>query len=283
MSKNIQKLCSLAGYQVLPSIADKIKMMEPRIQSGKYLMMIASFTGQSIDGLAMSWTNSMHPNATYIKVVTEDSGDDLLDYLLKTTWTSTKVISSCFSDETVEISKLESKEFVEFRKTYEVEIEIDILLKKLSDKDFGIDFLSLQEALKNEQTEKALFYLLKGNYEQTHLDNPVAKLSWQDWKKILLEDTPDLQSSKVILSDGMVSGYSFVHPITENHSEIGWMAYGKQKELQKVLHTQLLELKNKDSKTVGFEIDTTDHFAYSLREVLELDKERSWNSYKLES
>jgi len=283
VSKHFQKLASLTGYEVLPSIANKIKQIEPRIQSGKFLTLIASFTGKTIDGVAMSWINLMHPNAIYSKVVSAESGEDLLDCLIESSGSYTRVITSCFSDETEEISIVESRGFAEFRKTYEVEVEIEILLEKLFDYTSDSSLLSLQEALRDEQIEESLFNLLKVNYEQTHQDNPAAELTWQDWKEILLEDTPDLQSSKVILSDGKVSGYSFVHPITENHSEIGWMAYGKQKELQKILHTQLLELKNKESKTVGFEIDTTDHFAYSLREVLELDKERSWNSYKLES
>lgn len=282
MSKHIQKLDNLEEYQLLPSIADKIKQIEPRIQSGKYLTLIASFAGQLIDGVAISWTNSMHPHALYSKVVSADSGEDLMDYLIKSNKSYTKVITSCFSDEAAEVSKVKKMGFVEFRKTYEVEIEIEILLEKLAYSDNCNNHATLQEALKNEQVGESLFQLLKVNYEQTHLDNPVAQLPWQEWKKILLEDTPDLKTSKILLNDGLVRGYSFVHPIIEEHYEIGWMAYGEQNELQEALRTQLGELKNRGIRTVGFEIDTTDHFAYSLKEILGLEKERSWNSYKYE-
>lgn len=282
VTSKLIKLKTLEGYKIHSSISEKAKYIESKIHSMNYDELFVLYDGEFIIGLGMSWANSMHPKAKYMKVISKNQTDELLEALLDIRGPQTRIVASCSSNELSEIERLKRHGFTEFRKTYEIEMEIDELLQKIPCNRSKLDYKTLQDVLENKSLEKALFQLVKENYEQTHLDNPAENVPWEKWKDILIEDAPDYELSKVILTDGQISGYSFIHQVAEEHVEVGWMGYERLGDVQEILHTQLLELKNKNIKTVGFEIDTTDHYAYSLKDLLNLGGETSWNSYSRE-
>ena len=96
---------------------------------------------------------------------------------------------------------------------------------------------------------------------------------------MLYEDNPHLYFSKVVVHKGQVGGYIFIHPISETECEIGWVGKSIEFPLVYVLKQQLLELQAAGYTMVGFEIDTTDHFAYEFAEFLQLEQQESWNTY----
>ena len=126
---------------------------------------------------------------------------------------------------------------------------------------------------------KQLFQLLKKNYEETHLHNEANDLPWEEWRDLLYEDNPHLQFSKIVIQEGQVVGYIFIHPIAETECEIGYFGKSIDFPLIDVLKQQLDELQAAGYTMVAFEIDTTNHFSDGFTDFLQLGQKESWNSY----
>lgn len=261
---------------------DVIKMLQPifwRIERGHYRELFVEGNEQLVTGVGVSWSNSMHPTAKYVNVSSIGEGDELLQSLLKEVEPFNKVVSSYDASDIVSIQLLEKYDFQLFRKTYEVSYLIVELLNRLTNIDAEIVTTPLVEIQKDEMLTEQLFRLLKKNYEQTHLQNEASDLLWQEWRNILYKDKPHLQLSKVVVQKGQVGGYIFIHPISETECEIGWVGKSVDFPLIDVLKQQLLELQAAGFIVVGFEIDTTDHFAYEFAQFLQLGQQKSRNSY----
>jgi hypothetical protein len=261
---------------------DVITMLQPifwRIEQGKYRELFIEENEQLVTGVGVSWSNSMHPTAKYINVSSIHEGDELLHSLLKEVKPFNKVVSYCYESNNASIQLLEKYGFQLFRKTYEVSYSIAEIVNKLSNIDEEIVTTPLVEIQKNDRLTEQLFRLLKLNYEQTHLHNEASDLPWQEWQKLLYEDNPHLQFSKIVVQEGQVVGYIFIHPISETVFEIGWVGKSIDFPLINVLKQQILELQAAGYTMVGFEIDTTDYFAYEFADFLQLGQKESWNSY----
>lgn len=283
MSHTITKLKNLENFTLHPSLHNLVQSILPRIHSGKFVELFVEHENNVIHGMGISWANAAHPTAKYIQFRTLVESSRLLDSLLTTASPFNKIIAFYASDDLAEINMLENHGFRLFRKTYEENYRIVGLIRQLKTKAAVPFMIPLKDALDDSQIEKELFLLLKEIYEQTHSLNEAKDVPWQIWRNRLLEDDPDVQVSKVILQNNRVAGYSFIHPIDENHCEVGWLGKTGNIDLFPVLKTQLLELKEMGLLTVGFEVDTTDHIAYELAELLELEQKASWNSYMLKS
>ena len=72
---------------------------------------------------------------------------------------------------------------------------------------------------------KKLTKLVKNIYEQTHLDNPVAKFSLDDWEQMIIADDIVMDGSVIYLdaTKTNVLAYSFLHHTEDNETlELGW-------------------------------------------------------------
>ena len=236
---------NVVNLQGLKLHEDVIKMLQPitwRIERGHYRELFIEENEQQVTGVGVSWSNSMHPTAKYVNVSSIDEGDELLQSLLKEVESFNKVVSSYDASDIVSIQLLEKYDFQFFRKTYQVSYLIVELLNRLTNIDVEIVTTPLVEIQKDELLTEQLFRLLKKNYEQTHLQNEASDLPWQEWRDMLYEDEPHLHFSKIVVQEGQVVGYIFIHPISETECEIGWVGKSLDFSLILVLKQQLLEL-----------------------------------------
>ena len=127
--------------------------------------------------------------------------------------------------------------------------------------------------------EEQLFKLLKYCYEQTHLHNPAQAEDWLAWKGKLLEDNPDLELSYIAIENNRVTAYIFIHPVDEEHYEIGWVGREGNVNLLPILKKQLIGLQNKGITSIEFEVDTTDYNAWQFADLLDLKSKIGWYSY----
>ena len=270
---------SLQGLILHEDVIAILQPIESRIERGRYRELFIEENELLVTGVGVSWSNLMHPTAKYIKVSSIGGGDELLESLLKEVKPFNKVVSSCYESNIASIQLLEKYGFQLFRRTYEVSYSIDEVVNKLSNLDGEIVTTPLIEVQKDELLTEQLFRLLKINYEQTHLHNEASDLSWQEWRDMLYDDKPHLHFSKIVVQEGQVCGYIFIHSKSETECEIGWVGKSFEFPLVYVLKQQLLELKAAGYTMVGFEIDTTDHFAYEFAEFLQLEQQESLNTY----
>ncbi len=275
----IKRVEQLGDYQVAPALLKQLDEVQWRLKKQKYNELVLAVNEQSVFGLALSWTNAFHPTAKYVRHY--GVAPQLLDQLLEKVTPQNKVVYSCFEDETEQILLFEQKGFTLFRKTYMESIQIEALLVALTPAQLQENLRSLHEVLQNNEQRESLFKLLKFNYEQSHLLNEVADYTWQDWEGHLLGDEPDLDLSYVVVEENEVKGYIMIHKNSEDHYEVGWVGLSEGGDLQGTLKRQLMAMQNRGAKTVGIEVDTTDHFAMQLFEFMDLEQIKSWNSYVL--
>ncbi|MEX3747155.1 hypothetical protein [Lysinibacillus xylanilyticus] len=279
----IKKIDNINDFKLGYTLKQKLTDLEWRIQSKKFSELFAQISEDTIKGIGISWTSPFHPYAKYIDVIANDSFYELMNHLLAATATYDKIILSCWDHELEKIQLLKQFQFKLFRKTYIETYEICPLLKQLEQEQSTQTLIPLLEILKEPTLEQNLFKLLKYNYEQTHLDNPAKDVPWQTWKEILLDDTPDINLSFVAVEENKVLAYIFLHPVSQDHYEIGWVGENNPTNLLHILKQQLIQLQRQGVKTVEFEIDTTNHMAWQFAALLQLEKKKSWNSYYLET
>lgn len=279
----IKKIDNINDFKLSYTFKQKLTELEGRIQSKKFSELFVQISEDIIKGIGISWTNPFHPYAKYIDIIANDSSYELMNHLLAANATQDKIILSCWNHELEKIQLLKQFQFKLFRKTYIETYEISSLLKQIEQEQSTQTIIPLIEILNEPTLEQNLFKLLKYNYEQTHLDNPVKEVDWEIWKKILLDDTPDFNLSFVAVEENKVISYIFLHPVSQEHYEVGWVGEKNPTNLLPILKQQLMQLQRQGVKTVEFEIDTTNHMAWQFAALLQLEKKKSWHSYYLET
>lgn len=276
----IIKIKNMNGYKIPMQIKDSLKDVYWRIQSNHYVDLVAEVEYRTIKSIGLSWGNPNHPFAKYIHVSSKATRE-MLKELLFLQASQDRVVFSCWENESEKIKLLQQFPFQIFRKTYMEKYEINTLLEKLNNITLPQTLQSLKQVLTQPSLEEELFKLLKYSYEQTHLHNPAQIEDWRIWKKKLLEDNPDLELSYIAIENNHVTAYIFVHPVDEEHYEIGWTGQQGNEDLFPILKKQLIGLKVKGIKYVEFEVDTTDYSAWQFAELLDLNSKISWHSYLL--
>ena len=215
-------------------------------------------------GIGVRWTNALHPTAKYLQI----KGDFPIEYLTRQLAPQNKVIYACGEEEPL-IPLLVAEGFCLVRETYAKTCPIEELLTQLKDVEITCSPKPLREVFIED--EESFFSTLKANYEATHLINPVAPLTWQEWQDLVLNDTPDLALSAKNGKD-----YILLHTSSQNHYELGWL-FGTT--LQPLFKWQLIKLLLQGVKTIAIEVDTTDQSALALFSFLDFNKIKAWHTY----
>ena len=277
---SIIQLTNITEYKFSDELQEALKDIQWRLHSNNFLELFAQIEGKIIIGIGISWLNAFHPHAKYIRVVSMNNFESLIEKLLHTISPQEHVIYSCWSDDIASIQFLQNWDFQLFRKTYMETYNVNDLVAKMPTYPSSATLLSLKEVLQQPKLVESLFQLVKLNYEKTHLHNPVKNMTWRMWKEDLLEDTPDLQLSYIALEQNEVVAYIFLHPISDPVYEVGWVGTSTDDfDLHIILTKQLHKLKRKGILNVAFEVDTTDVHAWEFAELLTLKKKKSLNSY----
>lgn len=279
---NIIKLARVDLYKVDEQLKNSLNDIYWRIEGNHYEHLFAELEGERIISLGVSWRNANHPHANYIHF-SSNASQALLSKLLITQAPHDRIVFSCWENEQQKIKLLQSFSFQLFRKTYMETYEISALLEKLNNVAASRALLPLKQLLNEPSLEESLFKLLKHNYEQTHLHNPVQIKDWSIWKEELLEDEPHLELSYIALEHNEAAAYIFVHPVNEQHYEIGWVGQKGNINLLPILKKQLIDLQNIGVTNVSFEVDTTDYNAWQFADLLDVQSTVSWDSYILKT
>lgn len=289
---NIKNVTNFNHIKIHPSLKDKLKTVQSILQSEKYHeLFIAEKDGNTI-ALALSWLNSFHPSAKYIRFFAVEDQDQnvyihkLLTPLLESTASQDKWIYSCYSSEIDNIAIMEEKGFQLFRRTFEETIGVTWMLQHLDSLAIDKKITSLKEVMSDLKKKQQFLTKIKLDYEQTHADNPAGDFTLAEWEEILKNDCPDENRSSVLFKGDKVAAYIMLHAgDTENHYEIGWVGLDEINQdiflLKQLLFNQLQSLKDNGVQTIEIEVDSTNPVAMRLFDFLELNKQESWNSYIL--
>lgn len=278
----IIKIDNLTQYKIDTHLIESLKNVQWRIQSNNYNELIVEVLDDTVKAIGMSWNNPNHPFAKYIHVSGTVS-NELMNELLIHQPPHDRIIFSCWENELEKIQLIQQFQFQLFRKTFMENYMINDLLQKLKVMEEPGLMVPLEQILKQPNLEEDLFKLLKYSYEHTHLHNPAKEVAWQTWKDSFINDSPDLQLSFTVMENNRITAFIFLHPVNDDHYEIGWVGNQSNTNLLPILKQQLNQLCDKGIKTVEFEVDTTDYNAWQFAEILDLNTKLSWNSYILKS
>lgn len=203
--------------------------------------------------------NEIHPDAAYLNRTDSNVKEQVSQ--LRNLYPNHHLILRAMNDEY--IKDYFDVGFIEFRRTYEEDIEIDDL----------IDFVSACKC--NETTDGFIVddELIKKSYEvykQTHKTNPVKEMSLEEWKTLIVPDL-DYNHSIVIKTKGVIAAYLLMYDGGDYSKDIGYVYYqdnDSKEKLYSMLYKNLIRLKELSIKEIGLEVDNTDRYAYEFFEAI---------------
>ena len=234
-----------------------------------------AFWEDRLVGSIIAWTSSIHSNCIYFHMVvnplyqTLPVREKLLDKLEESEYQLP--LQTSLWETTIGMKEfLESKGFQVIRHTYMPRL----LVRQCEELEVppirNGNIRSLSEIIADDELLNKLILLTKWNYEQTHLANPIAKLTISKWKQLMLADDCDLEGS-YLLVDPMgkdILAYSFIHVSDDRDTlELGWCGSSVEADIslipQLVLHQIQYAIKRGYELLEG-EFDTTSKYAMQV-------------------
>ena len=142
---------------------------------------------KDVVGIFFTWGSNFHPYCTYFRIYTNPFYSEL---------------------------HIEHMPILDLQKI----VSIDIV----PNSNYHVQTLS--NIVSNNNLLEKLAYLVKENYEQTHLANPVASFPLQTWQEMILADDVLLDESLLIINEEhQIKAYSFLHTSEKDNTvELGW-------------------------------------------------------------
>lgn len=202
--------------------------------------------------------NNIHPKAAYLNIEHTNFSSYFKD--VKARYPSFDYI--IWLDESDSYDEYRALGFVEFRRTYDIEIDASEFQLYLTTHWSLLEVVE-EEALK---LNDALVYQWFLVYQKTHKVNPVMEYNYKLFKDIL-EKELDISHSIIISTKGEITAYVLVYFYESDVREIGYVYYKDETlklELFSLLSKRLESLQNIGVTKIISEVDNTDIFAHEL-------------------
>lgn len=189
----LKKLMTICSEEHLLNLVDSSNL--------KFAMTV--FAEGLLVGSMIVWTNKFHPYCTYFKILIHpqyfetEIAEKLLSKLDELEGMKLPLQTSIWKSAINLKILYEKKGFNEIRRTFLTKLlTTDFKVHPLINENFRIK--SLQEIVTNELLFENLTGLVKRNYQQAHLVNPVADKELSVWKQLILSEDIDLNGSYVL-------------------------------------------------------------------------------------
>jgi hypothetical protein len=259
------------------------------LKSTKLYCAYTAVCEDQIVGMITAWTSDFHPNCTYFQILSYPYNQQmnvekaLLIKLEKHLTTKLSLQTSIWQTRSSLKLLYENNGFIETRKTYmpvlkieegdDASLKTNGVIKTLAD-------ISLDYHMINKLTQ-----LVKNIYEQTHLDNPVAKLTLEDWQQMILADDVVMDGSLIYLNatETNVLAYSFLHDAEENETlELGWCGCeGQHIDLiLQLVRSQVDYARKQGIQFMIGEFDSTSKYAMEVLRNIPFPPCEAWITYR---
>lgn len=243
-------------------------------------------------GVMMAWKSTLHPHCTYCKILINpfyQNVDVKKTLLLKINELRSEDIplqTSIWETAADLKSIYEKNGFSEVRRTYMPILKVaDMKYIETPSKENAI-IKTLSEITSNEFLYDKLVRIVKYNYEQTHLDNPIAELGLDKWKELMMSEDVILDGTYLYVDKGEreVLAYSFLHFSEEDDTfELGWCGSNNVNNIDLIpdLTKHQIDYANKENiKSIIGEFDTTDKSAMEVLRSLPFEPSPTWITYQ---
>ncbi|PEC53038.1 GNAT family acetyltransferase [Bacillus cereus] len=249
---------------------------------------------KDVVGIFFTWNSSFHPYCTYFRIYTNPFYSELhieqflLNEILKRENFKLPLQTSIWETSAHLKAYYEEHNFTEIRRTYMPILDVQKIIPIDTMFHSNYDVQSLSNILSNNSFFEKLAHLVKTNYEDTHLANPVASFPLEAWKEQILADDALLDGSFVMIDEeNEVIGYSFLHTSEKDNTvELGW--YGTHTTeylslLKLLVFKQAMYASKHGYSFIQGEFDSTSIHAMEILKSFPFNSCATWITYQKEA
>lgn len=246
----------------------------------------AAYFGEKLIGVSFTWKSSFHSNCTYFRILVHPYYQDkavaetLLENLEKQSQDDLPFQTSLWETSKYLMDTFEKKSYKIIRKTYMPKLDLSTIDYYPFSPEPFYEIKTLEEVAQDKELVNKLTKLVKANYEQTHLANPVADFELTEWEKLIFSEDMMEQLSYVFIEDEEIIAYSFLHETDEEGElELGWCGVREEDQIHTLPQLFLLQIhaaKKLKYKTILGEFDTTDQHAMEILKFFAFEPTPTW-------
>jgi len=250
----------------------------------------SAFVENQLVGILIAWKNEFHPYCTYLRLLSNPLfNNDIEEKLLSKVEREIEYFplqTSIWETSTKLQGVLERCGFKEIRRTYMPTLNVsDIKNVVTLNIQENQNIKTLAEILCNEELIEKLTCVVKRNYQQSHLANPVAERSIETWKNMILSKDIILNGSYVYLDEEKnIIAYSFLHDSDNKGSfELGWCGLNNSLNKSYIIHLVNRQIRyaiDHDIHSIIGEFDNTDLYAMEVLKHFPFDPSPTWITYQ---
>lgn len=186
------------------------------VNSPKLKFAYSAFFENELIGIMFGWTSSFHPYCTYFRILSNPFYkwiriEEKMIAMVEEMETINQLQTSIW-ETSVNLKKFyEDNGFIEIRRTYMPMLKVTDAKQVIANTSENVAIKSLTEVMSNDLLVENLIHIVKRNYENTHLVNPVAAMGIDEWKNMIFADDLVLSGSYVYLDNDekQILAYSF--------------------------------------------------------------------------
>lgn len=249
---------------------------------------------KDVVGIFFTWSSSFHPYCTYFRIYTNPFYSELhieqflLNEILKRENFKLPLQTSIWETSAHLKAYYEEHNFTEIRRTYMPILDVQKIIPIDTMLHSNYDVQSLSNILSNNSFFEKLAHLVKTNYEDTHLANPVASFPLEAWKEQILADDALLDGSFVMIDEeNEIIGYSFLHTSERaNTVELGWSGTHTTEYLsllKLLVFKQAMYASKHGYSFIQGEFDSTSIHAMEILKSFPFNSCATWITYQKEA
>ncbi|MED3126795.1 GNAT family acetyltransferase [Bacillus wiedmannii] len=249
---------------------------------------------KDVVGVFFTWNSNFHPYCTYFRIYTNPFYSELhieqflLNEIQKRENFKLPLQTSIWETSAHLKAYYEEHNFTEIRRTYMPILDVRKIIAIDTMLHSNYDVQTLSNILSNDSFFEKLAHLVKTNYEDTHLANPVASYPLETWKGQILTDDVLLDGSFVMIDEeNKIIAYSFLHTSEKDNTvELGWCGTHTTENLsllKLLVFKQAMYASKHGYSFIQGEFDSTSIYAMEILKSLPFNPCPTWITYQKEA
>ncbi|MED3034322.1 GNAT family acetyltransferase [Bacillus thuringiensis] len=264
------------------------------LRNNKTKCAYVAYYKKDVIGIFFTWGSNFHPFCTYFRIYTHPFYSELHieEYLFseiqKRENFKLPLQTSIWETSAHLKNYYKQNNFMEIRRTYMPILDVRKIVSTDIVSNSNYHLQTLSNIVSNNNSLEKLAYLVKENYEQTHLANPVASFPLQTWQEMILADDVLLDGSFLIIDEAhQIIAYSFLHTSEKDNTiELGWCGTHTIDDLSllKLLVFKQAMYANKHGYSfIQGEFDSTSIYALEILKSFPFNHCPTWITYQKEA
>lgn len=248
---------------------------------------------KDVVGIFFTWGSNFHPYCTYFRIYTNPFYAELhieeflLNEIPKLENFKLPLQTSIWETSAHLKNYYEQNNFMEIRRTYMPILDLQKIVSIDIVPNSNYHGQTLSNIVSNNNLLEKLAYLVKENYEQTHLANPVASFPLQTWQEMILADDVLLDGSFLIIDEEhQIMAYSFLHTSEKDNTvELGWCGTHTIDDislLKLLVFKQAMYASKHGYSFIQGEFDSTSIYAMEILKSFPFNPCATWITYQKE-